>query len=55
MSELQILAAQVLDECECRHMTDWASIKSAVKGELSNFLYKKTKRNPMILPIIMEV
>jgi ribonuclease J len=55
MSELQVLAAQVLDECECRHMTDWASIKSAVKGELSNFLYKKTKRNPMILPIIMEV
>jgi ribonuclease J len=51
MSELQILAAQVLDECECRHMTDWASIKSAVKGELSNFLYKKTKRNPMILEV----
>ena len=31
------------------------SIKSAIKGEMSRYLYKKTKRNPMILPIIMEV
>lgn len=55
MAELQSLTCQVLEECELRHITDWASIKSAVKGELSSFLYKKTKRNPMILPIIMEV
>jgi ribonuclease J len=55
MDELHTLAAQVVYECETRHNTDWASIKSAVKGELSSFLFKKTRRSPMILPIIMEV
>ncbi|MCD7928889.1 MAG: ribonuclease J, partial [Clostridiales bacterium] len=55
LSDLQSLASQVLYDCENRHITDWATIKSSVKGELSSFLYKKTKRNPMILPIIMDV
>lgn len=55
LSDLQSLASQVLYDCESRHITDWATIKSSVKGELSSFLYKKTKRNPMILPIIMDV
>ena len=36
-------------------MNDWASIKSEIKNAISGFLYKKTKRNPMILPVIMEV
>ena len=34
---------------------DWAAIKGAVKGDLSAYLYKKTKRSPMILPVIMEI
>ncbi|MCD8335237.1 MAG: ribonuclease J [Clostridiales bacterium] len=55
LSDLQSLASQVLYDCESRHITDWATIKSSVKGELSSFLYKKTKRNPVILPIIMDV
>ncbi len=55
IEELETLATRVLTECEYRHMTDWTNIKGAVKGELSSFLYKKTKRNPMILPVIMEV
>lgn len=55
MDELRNIACQTLAECEQRHITDWASIKSEVKGDLSSFLYKKTKRNPMILPVIMEV
>ncbi len=55
MDELKSLATQVLYDCECKHMTDWSAIKSEVKGELSSFLYKKTKRNPMILPVIMEI
>ncbi|MCI8538909.1 MAG: ribonuclease J [Oscillospiraceae bacterium] len=55
MDELKTLAADVLQECEYRHTTDWASIKSEVKSELSSYLYKKTKRNPMILPVIMEI
>lgn len=55
IAELQTLASQVLYDCESRRITDWATIKSSVKGEIASFLYKKTKRNPMILPIIMEV
>ena len=55
MDELKAIATQTLYECECRRLTDWASIKGMVKGDLSSFLYKKTKRNPMILPVIMEV
>ena len=55
LQDLQSLATQVVYECENRRTTDWATIKSAVKGELASYLYKKTKRSPMILPIIMEV
>ena len=55
MDELKAIATQTLYECECRHLTDWSTIKGMVKGDLSSFLYKKTKRNPMILPVIMEV
>jgi ribonuclease J len=55
MDELKAIATQTLYACEQRHLTDWATIKSEVKGDLSSFLYKKTKRNPMILPVIMEI
>jgi ribonuclease J len=55
MEELRTIAAQVLYECEKDHITDWTAIKANVKNELSMFLYKKTHRNPMILPVIMEV
>ena len=55
IDELRDLATRVLYDCESRRVTDWSAIKGAVKGELSSFLYKKTKRSPMILPVIMEV
>ncbi len=55
MEELRTLATQVLYECEQKHITDWMAIKGSVKNELSMYLYKKTHRNPMILPVIMEV
>ena len=55
MEELKDIASQSLSDCEARHITDWSAIKGAVKGDLSSFLYKKTKRAPMILPVIMEV
>ena len=45
----------VLKECEAKHIKEWATIKSSVKDVLRIFLYEKTKRNPMILPIIVEV
>ena len=55
MEELRSVAVKALEHCSAEHCTDWSSIKAEMKNELSNFLYKKTKRNPMILPVIMEV
>ena len=55
MDELKQVAVDALERCSDRHARDWSTIKSEIKGSLSNFLYKKTKRNPMILPVIMEV
>ena len=55
MEELREVALEALDACQSRGIGDWATIKSAMKGEMSRYLYKKTKRNPMILPVIMEV
>ena len=55
MEDLRNVALEALDRCELQGVADWATIKSAIKNDLSGFLYKKTKRNPMILPVIMEV
>ena len=55
MEELRTVALEALERCQERNTADWASIKSTIKNDLSGFLYKKTKRNPMILPVIMEV
>ncbi len=46
---------QVLKECEDRNIKEWAYLKNNIKENLKDYLYQKTKRNPMILPIIMEV
>jgi len=46
---------ETLDRCEQQNITDWATLKTNIKDELRDFLYEKTKRNPMILPIIMEI
>ncbi|ADK14288.1 MULTISPECIES: ribonuclease J [Clostridium] len=55
MEEAKELVRGALNECEEKHITEWASIKSNVKEVLRSFLYEKTKRKPMILPIIMEI
>ena len=55
MDELRQVAVQALDDCYYNNIRDWSSIKSEIKNDLSGYLYKKTKRNPMILPVIMEV
>ena len=49
------IVRDVLRECEEKNITDWASLKSKVRDELRSYLYEKTKRKPMILPIIMEI
>ena len=45
----------VLVECEENNIKEWAYLKNNIKENLKEYLYQKTKRNPMILPIIMEV
>ena len=55
MEEAPGSGLEALEACQVRGIVDWATIKSAIKGEMSRYLYKKTKRNPMILPVIMEV
>ena len=44
-----------LEYCSAKHITDWGKIKNTIRDDLNNFIWKRTKRNPMILPIIMEV
>ncbi len=46
---------KVLDECEKNNITDWSTIKFNIRDSLRGYLFAKIKRNPMILPIIMEV
>jgi ribonuclease J len=44
-----------LDECLNNNITEWSLIKAAIRNDLSHFLYTKTKRKPLILPVIMEI
>jgi ribonuclease J len=55
MDETRKAAHDVLDECAEAGVTEWGTIKTRVKDALSKLLYDKTKRSPMILPVIMEV
>ena len=55
MDELREVAMEAIDRCARKHIRDWTAIKSAIKSDLSGYLYKHTKRNPMILPVIMEI
>ena len=55
VEEARRVVYRALEDCADHRVRDWADMKQCVKDELSKFLYKKTQRNPMILPIIMEV
>ena len=54
MDEAREIVKSVLKTCEEKQITDWATLKSKMRDQLREFLYEKTKRKPMILPIIME-
>ena len=54
MDEARIVVEDAIDICLDKHITDWGKIKNIIKDSLGDFLWKRTKRNPMILPIIME-
>ncbi len=55
MEDIKKLLRTELAKCEEKHVTDWATIKSVIKEELGDYIYKKTKRQPMLIPIIMEI
>lgn len=55
LDEARLLVEEAVQDCLDRGKTDWGKLKSTVKDVLSDFVWKKTKRRPMILPIIMEV
>ena len=54
MNQCKRVVNESLEECQHSHVYDWGRIKSQIKDDLSDFLWKQTKRSPMILPIIME-
>ena len=54
MEQARAVVYDAVEKCLDRHITDWGKIKTVVKDALSEFLWKRTKRSPMILPIIME-
>lgn len=55
LDEARLLVEEAVQDCLDKGKTDWGKLKSTVKDVLSDFVWKKTKRRPMILPIIMEV
>ncbi len=55
LDSLREVAMEAIDRCQRKHIRDWAAIKSAIKNDLSGYLFKTTKRSPMILTVIMEV
>ncbi len=55
MEEARGVIKDALAKCEEKQITEWGTIKSQVRESLREFIYEKTKRNPMILPIIMEI
>ena len=55
MDGAKTVIKDVLRDCEDRNIKEWAYLKNNIKESLKEYLYQKTKRNPMILPIIMEV
>lgn len=55
MEEAKAVVMEALTKCEEKHITGWSYIKGLIKDTLKNYLWQRTKRSPMILPIIMEV
>ena len=55
MDELKRVTLESVSACEAQHIMDWTTIKSKVKNNLSGYLYKTTRRSPMILPVISEI
>ena len=55
IEQIRVIARDALEDCLDNNITDWSQLKSKVKDDLSKFLYAKTHRKPMILPVVMNV
>jgi ribonuclease J len=55
MEDVKAFIREEIAKLEERHVKDWTIIKSTLKDDVRDFVYDRTERNPMILPIIMEV
>jgi ribonuclease J len=55
VEELRKMAVEIVDNCIDNQYTDWATIKQTLRSQISGHLFRKTKRKPMIVPVIMEV
>lgn len=55
MNEINDLVCDILERCYIHRVKDWSTIKTKIKDGVSRFLFTKTKRSPMVLPMIMEV
>ena len=55
MEEARIVVNEAVEGCLDKGISDWGKLKNAIKDDLGEYVWKKTKRRPMILPIIMEV
>ena len=55
MEEARLVVLDAIDDCLVHHVSDWAKIKNIIRDTLSDFLWRRLKRNPVILPIISEV
>ncbi len=55
IEDCRIVVEETIAECQSRSVTDWNKLKNAIRDSLGEFLWKRTKRSPMVLPIISEV
>lgn len=55
IEEMKTVVLETLDRFEIRNIRDWNSLKTAVKNKLGQYIYERTKRSPMLLPVIVEV
>ncbi len=55
MEDMRLAALDALNECLDKHALDWSTLKTHLKNEVGAYIFAKTKRKPMILPVIMDV
>ena len=55
MDDIKAVVRREIRKCEEKGIRDWSTIKSTTRDNLREYIFNKTKRNPMIIPVIMEV